>query len=103
MVAASKPTSRTAAKAQTKLPQKVAQQLMGAKLAAGQDGPKIIVGQNQKGPKVKGGGGNMVRMVNAGNLNLTHIGGKPVLLAGKGMVFVRADDGPMHFFLWCSR
>lgn len=27
---------------------------------------------------------NAIRMVNATNLNLTHIGGKPVLLAGKG-------------------
>lgn len=31
-----------------------------------------------------GNAGNTIRMVNAANLNLTHIGGKPVLLASKG-------------------
>lgn len=87
-----RPTTKTITKTQTlgKFPQKVAQQLLNAKFIS-QDFPKIIVGQQQgqKGAKGvvvgKGGGagGSMVRMVNAANLNLTHIGGKPVLLAGK--------------------
>lgn len=91
-VTVAKPGPRTATKTQTlaKFPQKVAQQLTNAKFIS-QDLPKIIVGQQgQKGAKgvvvskaAAAGGTNMVRMVNAANLNLTHIGGKPVLLAGK--------------------
>lgn len=34
--------------------------------------------------KQTGANTNTIRMVNATNLNITHIGGKPVLLAGKG-------------------
>lgn len=91
-ITVTKATPKTVTKTQTlgKFPQKVAQQLLNAKFIS-QDFPKIIVGhQNQakgaKGVVVSKGGGatgaNMVRMVNAANLNLTHIGGKPVLLAG---------------------
>lgn len=92
--AATKVTTKTLNKTQTigKFPQKVAQQLLNAKFIS-QDFQKIIVGQqqaSQKGAakgvvvsKGSGSGTNMVRMVNAANLNLTHIGGKPVLLAGK--------------------
>lgn len=90
-----KPSTKTITKTQTigKFPQKVAQQLLNAKFIS-QDFQKIIVGQQQQGQKgttkgvvvgksSSGSGGSMVRMVNAANLNLTHIGGKPVLLAGK--------------------
>lgn len=90
-----KPNSKTVTKTQTlgKFPQKVAQQLLNAKFIS-QDFPKIIVGQQNQTKGAKGvvvsksgaSGANMVRMVNAANLNLTHIGGKPVLLAGKTSV-----------------
>lgn len=90
-----KSTTKTITKTQSlgKFPQKVAQQLLNAKFIS-QDFPKIIVGQQQnqktaKGVVVSKGGGssgaNVVRMVNTANLNLTHIGGKPVLLAGKNV------------------
>lgn len=103
--AATKTTSRSVAKSQTltKLNAKNAQQLINAKIIApGLEGqkivqPKLVVAQqNQvKLPSGKNvpmakpvtlnvaGNANAIRMVNAANLNLTHIGGKPVLLASK--------------------
>ncbi|XP_060532196.1 nuclear factor related to kappa-B-binding protein [Cylas formicarius] len=75
----------------SKLPGKVAQQLINAKIITS-DGqkivqPKVIVGQQPKSSHAKTKGlatnAGAIRMVNAANLNLTTIGGKPVLLASK--------------------
>lgn len=102
-----KPTSRTISKPQpqtiTKFTPKVTQQLINAKLL--QENQKIVqpklvmsqsaaqtkLGTNKNLPinkpltlNVAGGNANTIRMVNTANLNLTHIGGKPVLLASKG-------------------
>ncbi|KAJ8971434.1 hypothetical protein NQ314_000690 [Rhamnusium bicolor] len=104
-VTTTKPTSRTLNKAQTlsKFSSKGTQQLINAKIVTqGLDGqkivqPKLVVGQNQvklsSGKSIPltkpvtlnmAGNANTIRMVNAANLNLTHIAGKPVLLASKG-------------------
>ncbi|XP_044747867.1 nuclear factor related to kappa-B-binding protein isoform X2 [Coccinella septempunctata] len=87
----------------TKLPPKVTQQLINAKIIQNIEGqkvvqPKLIVGQGaqlkltssgknvsiQKPTLNIGANSNAIRMVNTANLNLTHIGGKPVLFASKG-------------------
>ncbi|KAL3265603.1 hypothetical protein HHI36_009807 [Cryptolaemus montrouzieri] len=88
----------------TKLPSKVTQQLINAKIVQNIDGqkvvqPKLIVGQGSQMKLTASAGKNValqkptlsiaanansIRMVNTANLNLTHIGGKPVLLASKG-------------------
>ncbi|KAJ8922751.1 hypothetical protein NQ315_007786 [Exocentrus adspersus] len=101
-----KTSSRSVSKAQTlaKLSKNSTQHLINAKIVTqALDGqkivqPKLVVGQ-QNQVKLSGGkgvpfskpvtlsvagGANTIRMVNATNLNLTHIGGKPVLLASKG-------------------
>ncbi|XP_044256104.1 nuclear factor related to kappa-B-binding protein isoform X1 [Tribolium madens] len=85
----------------TKFPPKIAQQLINAKLIT-TDGqkvvqPKIFMSQQNQvklasaknisltsKPMTLAANANTIRMVNAANLNLTHIGGKPVLLASKG-------------------
>lgn len=83
-----------------KFPQKVTQQIINAKfIAQNVDGqklvqPKVIIGQNQikltnKNAKpisiqTSAANANSIRMVNAANLNLAHLGGKPLLLASKG-------------------
>lgn len=85
----------------TKFPPKIAQQLINAKLITS-DGQKIVQPkiymsqQNQvkiaspknialtSKPVTLAATTNTIRMVNAANLNITHIGGKPVLLASKG-------------------
>lgn len=100
----SKPISKNVAKSQpiTKVQPKAAQQVINAKfIAQNIDNqkvmqPKVIIGQNQikiganknmtVGKQITVGNAttaNTIRMVNATNLNLTHIGGKPVLLASK--------------------
>lgn len=87
----------------TKLPPKVTQQLINAKIIQNIEGqkvvqPKLIVGQGAQLKLAAGGknvslqkptlnlttNSNAIRMVNTANLNLTHIGGKPVLFASKG-------------------
>ncbi|XP_023018228.2 uncharacterized protein [Leptinotarsa decemlineata] len=97
-----KSASRLISKAQnlTKFNPKTGQQLINTKLVQGLEGqPKVLVGQ-QNQVKVTGAKGiplsksvtlnvagntNTIRMVNAANLNLSHLGGKPILLAsGKG-------------------
>jgi hypothetical protein len=103
---ATKPVARISAnKPQTvntaKFTPKIAQQLINAKLIT-TDGqkivqPKIFMGQQNQvklttaknislstKPVTLAANANTIRMVNAANLNLTHIGGKPVLLASKG-------------------
>ncbi|CAH1983909.1 unnamed protein product [Acanthoscelides obtectus] len=104
MATTTKPTSKAANKTQqmfAKLNAKAAQQLITSEMSI--DGQKIVpskivIGQqNQvKLPNVKNvpfskqltltvaGNANNIRMVNAANLNLTQIAGKPVLLASKG-------------------
>lgn len=97
-----KPITKTVTKTQTlaKFPQKVTQQLKF--ITSNVDGqkivqPKIVVNQQNAVKmasnsnkntanivKQPGANANTIRMVNATNLNITHIGGKPVLLAGKG-------------------
>lgn len=104
-VAVAKPVTKAVTKQQTvaKVQPKVAQQVINAKfIAQNIDSqklvqPKVIIGQNQiklgtnknmtLGKQITVGNNtptNTIRMVNATNLNLTHIGGKPVLLASKG-------------------
>ncbi|XP_022901716.2 nuclear factor related to kappa-B-binding protein [Onthophagus taurus] len=80
----------------TKFTPKIAQQLINAKFVQNVDNKsKMLLGQNQLKTTPKSitvtnksmptqGNTNAIRMVNAANLNLTHIGGKPVLLASKG-------------------
>lgn len=105
-VGSTKSTSRITNKSQTvtKLNAKTNQQLINAKLVTqGLEGQKIVqpklVLSQQNQLKFAGGknmsskpvalnvstsSGSTIRMVNAANLNLTNIGGKPVLLASKG-------------------
>lgn len=105
-VGTTKSASRITNKSQTvaKLNAKANQQLINAKLVTqGLEGQKIVqpklVLSQQNQLKFAGGknmsskpvalnvstsSGNTIRMVNAANLNLTNIGGKPVLLASKG-------------------
>lgn len=104
-VSAAKSASRGVNKTQSmgKLGSKTNQQLLNTKIVTqtleGQKvmQPKLVIGQqNQvkfsgnKGLTSKpmtlnvSGNGNTIRMVNAANLNLTNLGGKPVLLASKG-------------------
>lgn len=71
----------------------MAQQLMNSKIGASESQKivqsKLVMGQNIKvqpskcGAKATNIAGNSLRMVNAANLNLTTIDGKPVLLASK--------------------
>lgn len=104
-VAVAKPITKAVTKQQTvtKVQPKVAQQVINAKfIAQNIDSqkivqPKVIIGQNHQiklgtnknmtmGKQITVGNNNptnTIRMVNATNLNLTHIGGKPVLLASK--------------------
>lgn len=107
LTTATKTTSKSMPKAQTvtKFTPKLAQQLINAKfIAQNMDAaqkiaqPKVIIGQNQVKLNanksvtvnkpvslgVTSNTTNAIRMVNTANLNLTHIGGKPVLLASKG-------------------
>lgn len=98
-------TTKTTAKTQSlaKFPPKVAQQLINAKfITQNLDGQKvqpqkIILGQQNQIKVAQNkattnkpvtlnvnANANTIRMVNATNLNLTHIGGKPVILASKG-------------------
>lgn len=101
-----KPNVRTANKTQTlaKFNVKASQQLLNAKIVSqGLETQKIIpskvvLGQQNQVKFTGGknmalskhvtlnvaGNANTIRMVNAANLNLTQIGGKPVLLASKG-------------------
>lgn len=100
-----KTASKSVPKTQTvaKFTPKIAQQLINAKfITQNLDTqkvvqPKVIIGQNQvklntsksvtvSKPVTLGvtSNTNTIRMVNTANLNLTHIGGKPVLLASKG-------------------
>lgn len=101
-----KPGSRISNKTQTvtKLNAKTNQQLINAKLVTqGLEGqkivqPKLVLSQQNQlkfgnaknvsskpvALNVSTGSGSTIRMVNAANLNLTNIGGKPVLLASKG-------------------
>lgn len=103
-VTITKPITKTITKTHTvgKLPQKVTQQLINAKIITQTVDsqkivqPKILVGQQNQlksavtrtvsatKPSALNPNANTIRMVNAANLNITHIGGKPVLLAGKG-------------------
>lgn len=105
-ISTTKTTSRSMGKAQTltKFSSKGSQQLINAKIVTqGLDGqkivqPKLVVGQQNQVKLTSGknvpltkpvtlnvaGNANTIRMVNATNLNLTHIAGKPVLLASKG-------------------
>ncbi|XP_056642705.1 nuclear factor related to kappa-B-binding protein [Diorhabda sublineata] len=95
-----KSSSRSINKTQTltKINTKTNQQLINAKLIQGIDGqktvhPKLLVGQSNqiRIPAGKNtpksltlnvtGNTNTIRMVNAANLNLGHLGGKPILLA----------------------
>lgn len=99
---ATKSSSRSINKTQTltKINTKGNQQLINAKLIQGIDGqktvhPKLLVGQpnqiripaGKNSPHSKSltlnvtGNTNTIRMVNAANLNLGHLGGKPILLA----------------------
>lgn len=96
-------TKPTGTKNQTKFTPKLAQQLINAKFIAQNVDqkivqPKVIIGQNQVklsaaknvskpvtiSVAAQNATTNTIRMVNAANLNLTHIGGKPVLLTSKG-------------------
>lgn len=102
-VSANRGINRTVNRAQqqSKITGKVGQQLINAKVVQNIDGqkivqPKLLVGQqghiklgsptgkNLQKQTLGITNSNTIRMVNAANLNLTHIGGKPVILASKG-------------------
>ena len=103
-VISTKNSSKATSKAQTvtKFTPKFTQQLINAKFVTQNVDsqkivqPKVIIGQSQvklnasKNVTSKSvtlgvpSGGNTIRMVNTANLNLAHIGGKPVLLTNKG-------------------
>ncbi|CAH0561085.1 unnamed protein product [Brassicogethes aeneus] len=105
-ITSTKTVTRAVTKPQTvtKFTPKVTQQLINAKIITqNADGqkivqPKIVMSQQGHVKLASGksmpinkpltlnvaGNSNTIRMVNAANLNLTHIGGKPVLLASKG-------------------
>ncbi|KAG5890077.1 hypothetical protein JTB14_003641 [Gonioctena quinquepunctata] len=94
----SKSASRSVGKSQnlTKFNTKSGQQLINTKLVQSLEGqPKVLMG-HQNHMKISGGKSvpfskpvtlnvagntNTIRMVNAANLNLSHLGGKPILVA----------------------
>ncbi|CAG9819612.1 unnamed protein product [Phaedon cochleariae] len=90
-VTATKPSSRTAGKAQSNA--KTAQHLVSAKLLQSLEPQKVVQSKTATKPSGKNtpfslnvaGTTNTLRMVSTANLNLGHLGGKPILVAsGKG-------------------
>ncbi|KAK5643642.1 hypothetical protein RI129_007487 [Pyrocoelia pectoralis] len=111
-VTVAKPSMKSSTKTQisTKLIPKIAQQLVSAKFVAQGIGgqkivqPKVIVGSSQNSLKVPISNKNLasakpvginvvaantsaIRMVNAANINLAQLSGKPLLITSKGSTF----------------
>ncbi|KAB0799407.1 hypothetical protein PPYR_07287 [Photinus pyralis] len=110
-VTVAKPSTKANTKTQipAKLIPKLAQQLVNAKFVAQGIGgqklvqPKVIVGSSQNSLKVPISNKNLastksvginvmantnaIRMVNAANINLAQLGGKPLLITSKGSTF----------------